>query len=391
MKKILITSVLIVLGSALPAAAYRQDGTAALYRPMETESWDGALSVSGDLNNTSFLSSLEESTWFSLPDQGMPSSYSMSKGMDQLGKSDPVFKGITLQNDQTLLAQSDSDELTHQALTPAMFPHDMFYFVSASGSLPVLDETFRDFIDYGATVSFGTGKRISEKLSITATIGVSMMTGDWSIKGDRESIEVAAEEYYPGIVTEPGVVITPEDLPDENLGTSYHSEAEATITSSESLESIDIHTDLYLFPVSINALYRFKHTDKLNAYAGGGLGFCVATRDCDSGAIKEKYFSGPEYKVSLNKSQTVTGLLVNLVAGVNIPVYENMKFVAEASTTLYDLKAFDPVMEISFTKPNPDWYEGSDLTQWSYEDPLRVGVYKEVYVTNISAGLVMPF
>lgn len=292
---------------------------------------------------------------------------------------------------QVLLAQSNSEELSHQALTTAMQASDMFYYVSASGSLPILDQTFRDFIDYGAMVSFGTGKRIKDNLSITASIGVGMMTGDWSIGGDRQSITVAAEQYYPGYVMEPGIVITPEDLPDDNLGVSYHGDAEAIITSSESLKSIDVHTDLYLFPVSINAKYIFKQADRFHAYAGGGLGFCVASRDCDSRAIKEKYFSGPDYKVSLNKTQTVTGLLVNLVAGVDMPINDKLKFVAEASTTLYDLNAFDPVLEISFTKPNPAWYTGSDLSQWSYEDPLRVGVYKEVYVTNIAAGFVMPF
>ncbi|GEM_PF-1212087 len=303
------------------------------------------------------------------------------------------FPSMNMAHDDVAItaALNDSDELSHQALASVMKESDLFYVVSASGTLPVLDDTFRDFIDYGASVSFGMGKRINEKLSVTATIGVTMMTGDWAIKGDRQSIEVAAEEYYPGLVTEPGVVITPEDLDDENLGISYHSDAEATITSAESLEKIDVHTDLYLFPVSVNALYRFKQTEKFSAYAGGGLGFCVATRDCDSSAMKNKYFSGPDYKISMNDSQTVTGLLVNLVAGVNIPIHEKLKFVAEASSTLYDLKSFDPVLEISFTKANPDWYEGSDLSQWSYENPLRVGVYKEVYVTNVSAGFIMPF
>jgi hypothetical protein len=76
---------------------------------------------------------------------------------------------------------------------------------------------------------------------------------------------------------------------------------------------------------------------------------------------------------------------------MNMPVYDRIRFVAEASATLYDLKAFDPVLEISFTRPNPSWYQGSDLSQWSYEDPLRVGVYDEVYVANLSAGFVIPF
>ncbi|HOC77059.1 MAG TPA: hypothetical protein PLT33_11235 [Deltaproteobacteria bacterium] len=301
--------------------------------------------------------------------------------------------GTAPAGDEVVIAQGEAEELSHQALATAVQATDLFYVVSASGTLPVLDSTFRDFVDYGAMVSFGAGKRVTEKLSITATIGVGMMTGDWSVSGDRQSILVAAEEYYPGYISGPGtgIIITPEDLPDANLGISYHGEAEAVIISSEALKNIDVHTDLYLFPVALNARYQITQKGTFDMYAGGGLGFCVATRDCDSRAIKEKYYFGPDYKATLNDSQTVTGLLVNLVAGMNMPVYDRIRFVAEASATLYDLKAFDPVLEISFTRPNPAWYQGSDLSQWSYEDPLRVGVYDEVYVANLSAGFVIPF
>ncbi len=379
MGKTIIASVIMVLVSALPIFADGQDRGGAFPHTMSWEYW-GSLSSPGHLSTLKGESIRAMNTELSGEDAA-----TISSGL-------PAKVDFTA-DDQVLLAQAYTDELSHQALSTAMQATDLFYVVSASGSLPVLDRTFRDFVDYGALASFGAGKHINENLSVTATIGVGMMTGDWSISGDRNSILVAAEEYYPGYISGPGtgIVITPEDLPDENLGISYHGEAEAIIISAESLENIDVHTDLYLFPVALNARYRFKQKDRFDMYAGGGLGFCVATRDCDSRAIKEKYFSGPEYKVTLNESQTVTGLLVNLMAGMNMPVHDRIKFVAEASATLYDLKAFDPVLEISFTKPNPDWYQGSDLSQWSYEDPLRVGVYKEIYVANISAGFVIPF
>ncbi|HOJ14099.1 MAG TPA: hypothetical protein PLT69_06380 [Deltaproteobacteria bacterium] len=307
------------------------------------------------------------------------------------GPAGPTGADGTAQRGVKLAQASGEEELTHQALATAVSEKDTFSFVSAGVLVPLVDSTFKKFVDYGGMVTMGARKRMSDKLTLSATVGVGVLSGDWSIKGDRQSILVAAEEYYPGYVKEPGVVITPEELPDENLGISYHAEAEAVVTSSESLERIDVHTDLYLFPVSLNAVYQVKQSPKFNAYVTGGLGFCTAVRDCDSKAVKEKYFQGPEYRVAINRSQSVTGLLVNLGAGMSMPVYGRLTFVAEATTTLYDLKAFDPVLEVSFTRPNPDWYPGSDLSQWSYEDPVRVGVYKEVYVTNIQVGFVVPF
>jgi len=302
----------------------------------------------------------------------------------------PDIPGAGREAGPVLAAASNQDELAHQSLQ-AIAAADTFYFVSAGALVPLVDHTFREFVDYGGMVTMGARTRLSEKLSLSATVGVGLMSGDWSVKGDRQSILVAAEEYYPGYVTEPGVVIRPEDLPDENLGTSYHADAEAVITSSESLRRIDVHTDLYLFPVALNALYQVRQSSRFTAYVGGGLGFCTAVRDCNSRALKEKYFSGPDYKVRLNDSQSVKGLLVNLAAGVNVPVYERLTFVCEAATTLYDIEAFDPVLEISFTRPNPAWYPGNDLSQWSYEDPRHIGVFKEAYVTNIQLGFVIPF
>ncbi|HOS97049.1 MAG TPA: hypothetical protein PLU54_05290, partial [Deltaproteobacteria bacterium] len=318
----------------------------------------------------------------SLQDKGVFNLYTVSR---------EVPAGAGTDGPQVLVAQTDPEELSHQALTAAIQKTDMFYSVKTSGVLPIMDSTFRDFLDYGGSISFGAGKQIKDNLSVSVNMDVVMLTGDWSIQGDTQSIRVAAEEWYPGNYPGVDVIITPEDLPDSNLGTSYHGEAEAVIINAENLKKINVHTDMYLFPVSVNALYRIKNTDRINAYVSGGLGYCVAIRDCNSNSIKGKYFQGPEYRATLKDSQAVTGLLLNLGAGVSIPVYDKLKFVAEASTTLYDLEAFDPVLEISFTKPNPSWYSGSDLSQWSYEDPLRVGVFGEVYVTNVSIGFVMPF
>ncbi len=321
----------------------------------------------------------------SLQDKGMFNLYTVSKEMPSENRM------ATAPDGQTLVAQTDPEELSHQALTAVIQKNETFYMVKTSGVLPIMDQSFRDFIDYGGSISFSAGKQIKEKLSITLNMDIVMMTGDWSIKGDTQSIQVAAEEWYPGYYPGVDVVITPEDLPDENLGTSYHGEAEALVINAESLKTVDIHTDMYLFPLSVNALYRFKTADRISAYATGGLGICAAIRDCNSKAIKGKYFLGPEYKATLNDSQAVTGMLLSLGAGVSIPVYDKLKFVAEASTTLYDLKSFDPILEISFTKPNPDYYPGSDLTKWSYEAPLKIGVFKEVYVTNVAVGFVVPF
>lgn len=187
--------------------------------------------------------------------------------------------GTAAPGDDVIIAQGEAEELSHQALATAVQATDLFYVVSAGGTLPVLDSTFRDFVDYGAMVSFGAGKRVTEKLSITATIGVGMMTGDWSVSGDRQSILVAVEEYYPGYISGPGagIVITPEDLPDENLGISYHGEAEAVIISAEALKSIDVHTDLYL-PGCAQCTLPDQAEGHIRHVCRGGLGFCVATR-----------------------------------------------------------------------------------------------------------------
>jgi opacity protein-like surface antigen len=301
-------------------------------------------------------------------------------------------------NSQTLVAQAGTDDLSHQALAAAIQPDkNRFYFIKTSGAVPILDKSFRNFLDYGASVSIGAGKRINDNLSISVSLDMVMLTGDWSIGGDRKSIEIAAEEWASGIVNTPPTnnqTITPEaqNQPDVNLGTSYHSDAEAVITSSESLKRIDVHTDLYLFPITVNALYKFHPIGKITPYAGGGLGFCMATRDSDSRAIKNKYFNGPEYSIRMNNSQTRNGLLLNLLGGLSIPVYNNLTFIAEGNMTYYDLQTFDPILEISFKTPaNPPSIGGSDISTWSYEDPKRFGAFSQEFVGKFTVGLVMPF
>ena len=64
---------------------------------------------------------------------------------------------------------------------------------------------------------------------------------------------------------------------------------------------------------------------------------------------------------------------------------------AEANTSLYSLRNFDPIMEISYKVPNPDWYEGSDLSQWNYETPLEIGVFQETFISSVMIGIVIPF
>jgi opacity protein-like surface antigen len=296
-------------------------------------------------------------------------------------------------NSLTLVAQAGTEDLSHQALATAIQDKDRFYFIKTGAVVPILDKDFRQFLDYGASVSVGAGKHINENLSVSVSLDIVMFTGDWSIGGDRKSIEVAAESWAPGIINQPGqTTIIAEDLPDTNLGIGYHSDAEGIITSSESLKQIDVHTDFYLFPITVNALYKFHPIGKITPYAGGGLGYCMAIRDSDSKALKSKYFSGPDYDITLNNSQTSNGVLLNFLGGLNIPIYKKLTFVAEASTTLYDLKSFDPILEISIKTPqNPSNLGGNDVTTYSYEEPKRIGVFTQEFVGKFSVGLVMPF
>jgi hypothetical protein len=124
---------------------------------------------------------------------------------------------------------------------------------------------------------------------------------------------------------------------------------------------------------------------------GGGVGICFADRSVESNSLKEKYFDGPEYGIKLNKSQTVTGMLIDLVAGVNIPYKKNMNFFAEVGTTFLNLRDFDPILEVSVDKTSPTPFTATDITTFSYEDPLKIGVFSEEFITNISVGLIIAF
>jgi len=291
-----------------------------------------------------------------------------------------------------LLAQTESDELSHTALSSALQQKDESYYIKTGAAKPIYDEDFRDFIDYRADVSLGVAKKLTDKLTVTASIGVVMMTGKWSIKGNRQSITNAAEEWPAGTNFEPYDDITPGDLNNSDYGTSYIGNGEAVITSSENLKNVDVDTTLYLFPVTLGALYRLHEGGgKFNPYVGGGIGFCMAERSTDSKALKEKYFEGPEYGIKLNDSQTITGMLLQFIAGFDVPLRKNLTLVAEASTTLYDLQSFDPILEVSYQKKSPAPFDASDITTFSYEEPLKIGVFKEEFVTNLSIGLVMPF
>ena len=294
---------------------------------------------------------------------------------------------------QTMVAQAETDDLSHQALAATVDEKNMFYFVETGGAVPLLDKTFREFLSYGGSVSIGVGQKIDKNLSLSVSLGVTMLTGDWSIKGDRKSVEVASEEWAPGYFGQPGqTTINAEALPAENLGTGYSSGGVYQITSSESLKQIDVHTDFYIFPVTLNAIYKFDQIGKISPYLGGGLGYCIATRHSDSKDIMNKYFAGPDYLITLNNSQTVNGMLLQLLGGMSVPIYNKLKFVAEASTTWYDLKTFDPILQISIaTTPNPPTIGGNDVTTYSYENPKHVGVFSEVFVANFAVGLVMPF
>lgn len=266
------------------------------------------------------------------------------------------------------------------------------YSIKAAGAFPIYDADFRDFIDYGASIVVGIEKEIKPNISIQPTLGLVALTGDWKYGSERETIRIEAEEYYPGNISGASTPITAEDLSDANLGIGYHSEGEAVITSAELLSNVDIETDLYIFPLVLNVVYRPKDLGKkIKPYIGGGLGFCLARRDVESRILKENSYQGPEYRVTLNDSQTVTGQILHFLAGVEIPFKNNMKIVAEASTTIYDLKRFDPIIEIAYRKPTPSSYEGSDDASWTYEDPIGIGVFKEEFVTSLSIGLVIPF
>lgn len=264
------------------------------------------------------------------------------------------------------------------------------YSIRSGGAFAVYDSDFRDFLDYGVSFSLGAKKKIKEKISFLTSLEVIMLSGEWESGSNRETIIMEAEETFPGYN---GAGISPEDIPDENLGSSYHGDGEAIITSAELLRSIDLDTTLYIVPLSFNVMYEHHGGDKkkINPYIGGGLGFCMARREVESKAIKEQSFEGADYSISLDDSETVFGQLLQVFAGIEIPFKNNIRLVAEASTAMYDLENFEPVLEVSYTRENPDYYDGDPMSSWSYEEPLQVGVFKQEIISSFSIGIVVPF
>lgn len=300
------------------------------------------------------------------------------------GPAAPIPK-MALSNDEIILARSP----TNMEKTP---DSQRSYFVEAGGTLAIYDEDFREFLDYGASITLGIRKAITKNLSILPSIGAVLLNGDWNLEQERESILVDSDMYFPGFIQDPDNPMTVEDLPDANLGTSYHGQGEATITSSELLRHIDLETSLYLFPVSLNVVYRFGEGGrKITPYLGGGVGVCLAVREVESRTIKEKSYNGPDYRLTYNDNQRVTGEIFQLFGGIEIPVWSNMMLTAQAATTLYDLRQFKPILEISASRPTPSWYQGSDLVTWSYEDPIEIGVFREEFITTVSIGALVPF
>jgi len=290
----------------------------------------------------------------------------------------------TLTEEETILLNAPQTERE-------TFDHKMHYFAKAGAIFAIHDDTFRDFLDYGPAISAGIEREMNEKLSLRFSIGFEVLKGEWSIAGNRESIFLAGEEYYPGFVPGPGETLTAEDLPDVNAGTSIIIHAEGIVTSSESLQRIDADTTLYLLPLTINAKYWLHKDKKVNPYVGGGIGFCYARRDVDSSAVKEKFFNGPEYLIELTETQYTFGPVLNFVAGIEIPLKNNMRIFAEANTAIYDLKRLDPIFEISYKQTDPGWYGGSFISSWSNENPVEIGVFNYEIASSVMIGLVVPF
>jgi len=262
------------------------------------------------------------------------------------------------------------------------------YSIKTGGAVAIHDEDFRDFIDYGVSLNYGLKKKVRDKLYFFPSIGFLMLKGDWDTSNDSQSILIESESYFPGYSED----ISAEDINQVNYGSGYMSEGEAVVTSAEFLRSIDLSTSMYIVPITFNAVFQPNEGGKkFNPYIGGGIGFCIVRRDVESRVLKDKYFDGPEYQITLDESETIPGQVLQFFAGFEMPFHKNVKLVAEATTTLYGLKNFDPILEIAYKRPNPAWYEGSDLLSWTLEDPIEVGVFHEEFVTSLSIGLVVPF
>ncbi|MDT8272771.1 MAG: hypothetical protein RRA35_06230 [Desulfomonilia bacterium] len=265
------------------------------------------------------------------------------------------------------------------------------YYISTGGTFAFLDRDFREFLDYGASVTLGMRQRLKEKLSLHLSLGLTMLNGEWSTKDRRERTYFDEDIWFPGYVAEPGQTITEDDLPPENLGIGYHGPG-SYIVFAENLRRLDVDTTLFLLPVTFGIHYWVRDEGKIKPYVGGDLGFVVARRECVSRALKETYYFGPQFRYDFNDYQRVTGQLLSVYGGVEIPLREKLKIVAQGFATLYDLKKFDPILEIFADTPPPEWnYKTSPVTTFSYQEPVAFGVFKHEYVTGFSIGVVMPF
>ncbi len=315
--------------------------------------------------------------------------------------SDLLDRALSLVSASSVTAEKKDTTLTEQEQILVRPSHtskiavsqEKSYFVSTGGAFAIHDDDFTDFLDYGATISLGMKKRIMDKLSFMTVLDLTMLQGDWDFSRSRDVIRIEPEVYYPGHVPDnPEQVITVEDLPDENLGSGYHSEGEAIVISAELLKNVKFDTTLYLIPITFNLVYELHGAEKkINPYFGGGLGFCLARREVETRGVKEQYLEGPEYLINLDDDETVFGQLLQVFAGVEIPVKKDIKIVLAASTAVYSLKRFDPILEISHRNPDPAWYGADDMLSWSNEDPLQIGVFKDEFISSLSIGVVMPF
>lgn len=262
------------------------------------------------------------------------------------------------------------------------------YIVQSGGSIPIYDQDFRDFVDHGATITLGMKQKVMPHLYATPTLGFTLLNGNWDLEKSRQAITIEEQDYNTTYGD-----ISPEDVNPVNTGEGYMSGGEAVVTNPEFLQSIDLETSMFIIPLTLNLTYQL-HDDgvrKINPYVGGGIGFCVAKRDVESSTLKEKRYAGPNYFLDFNSDQTVTGQVLQFFAGIEIPFQKNMKIFAESTTTLYNLKDFDPILSIAYKKPNPAYYQGSDLQTWTLENPIDIGVFREEYVTSLSIGLIVPF
>lgn len=297
------------------------------------------------------------------------------------GAASPSQK-IALNENETIMAQSTGFTYI------TSFGADS-YFVQAGGVLPISNDDFREFVSHGASITLGVKKEIMSKLSLVPTIGLVLLNGDWDMDPrERELLASNAEMYTPGYADG----VSPEDLPDENFGLGYSSGGEGLVISSELLTHLDLETSIYILPVSLNVVYRLHEGGKkISPYVGGGLGVCVAWREVESRTLKQRYYEGPVYNLTFNDNQTVTGELVNLFGGIEIPFGDSMKFVANLSATFYDLKRFKPILSLSSSTPPPSYSDDQSPSTFSYENSVDIGVFKEEWVSSASVGIVIPF